>query len=185
MCGRALRGIAVQAQQERAHLTNASLSSVGGPGPPKPPLTRHLASSSERAVRRGTRKCEAGGQAGGRAGRGSVLSIHDPWGYTLSCNTCNSSRHPLSRAGARGVGGGGQGGGGVTARIHSQVIDWNQPPRCHVYCLGRSMVRHCSWGRWGGRCGPASPLWAQGVPSEPPLTKRCKSSSPHSRRLQD
>ena len=70
----------------------------------------------------------------------------------MSCNTCNSSRHPLSRAGAgRGWAEWGGAGGGVTARIHSQVIDWNQPPRCHVYCLGRSMVRHCSWGRGGGK----------------------------------
>ena len=92
------------------------------------------------------------GRGRGRGWGGSVLSIHDPWCYTLSCNTCNLSRHPLSRAvcgavragaGAGAVGGG----GGRTARIHSQVMNWNQPPKCHVYCLGSSMVRHCSRGQ--------------------------------------
>ena len=60
-----------------AHLTNASLSSVGGLGPPKPPLTRHLVSSSEWAVRRGTHagKREAGSQAGGHGESQSYRSM--------------------------------------------------------------------------------------------------------------
>ena len=96
-------GVWCRRNNREAHLTNASLSSVGGLGPPKPPLTRHLVSSSERARRCDAARTRANArQAGGRAGRhawrGSVLSIHDPWCYTLSCNTCNLSRHPLSRA---------------------------------------------------------------------------------------
>ena len=75
---------------KEAHLTNASLSSVGGLGPPKPPLTRHLVSSSERARQCDAARTRANARQAGRQGwRESVLSIHDPWCYTLSCNTCN------------------------------------------------------------------------------------------------
>ena len=108
-----------------------------------------------------------------RGGRESVLSIHDPRCYTLSCNTCNLSHHPLSRAARRGAATRGAGGGvggargkcNETARIHSQVMNWNQPPRCHVYCLGSSMVRHCSWGQGRDTWGLAEPyreayLWS-------------------------
>ena len=66
-------GVWCRRDNGEAHLTNASLSSVGGLGPPKPPLTRHLVSSSERAVpcdkaqggtRRGqTRGTHAGGES--------------------------------------------------------------------------------------------------------------------------
>ena len=174
-----------------AHLTNASLSSVGGLGPPKPPLTRHLVSSSERAEGSATRHARGrmrGRQPGGRAWRESVLSIHDPWCYTLSCNTCNLSRHPLSRAvcGAvwAGAGAGAVGGrGGGAARIHSQVMNWNQPPRCHVYCLGSSMVRHCSRAgatSTGGQHSATreaylgSSHWRRGRRSSRPLSRRLR-----------
>ena len=61
--------------------------------------------------------------------------------------------------------------GGGTARIHSQVMNWNQPPRCHVYCLGSSMVRHCS--RAGATStGGQHSATARGVPWEPPLATR-------------
>ena len=72
------------------------------------------------------------------------------------------SSSPLQGRGRGGWAWWGGAGGGVTARIHSQVIDWNQPPRCHVYCLGRSMVRHCSWGR-GGRGKVRASLRAMGA----------------------
>ena len=56
--------------------------------------------------------------------------------------------------------------GGGTARIHSQVMNWNQPPRCHVYCLGSSMVRHCS--RAGATStGGQHSATARGVPWAP------------------
>jgi len=75
------------------------MPSGSGSGPPKPPLTRHRVSSSERAGRCDAGNARANARRAGRQGwRESVLSIHDPWCYTLSCNTCNLSRHPLSRA---------------------------------------------------------------------------------------
>ena len=97
-CG-AVCGCGVQAQQRGSSdkCLIVIMPSGSGSGPPKPPLTRHRVSSSERAG-----QCDAARANARRAGRQgwreSVLSIHDPWCYTLSCNTCNLSRHPLSRA---------------------------------------------------------------------------------------
>ena len=105
VCGRGcdawVCGCGVQAQQRGSSdkCLIVIMPSGSGSGPPKPPLTRHRVSSSEREGRCGAGKCEGECEAGGQAGwRESVLSIHDPWCYTLSCNTCNLSRHPLSRA---------------------------------------------------------------------------------------
>ena len=121
-----------------AHLTNASLSSVGGLGPPKPPLTRHLVSSSERAEGGATRHARGqtrGRQPGRRAWRESVLSIHDPWCYTLSCNTCNLSRHPLSRAVCGAVRCGAWGGNCSDPQPSDEHESLTRA--CHVYCLGK------------------------------------------------
>eukprot|EP00964_Phaeocystis_antarctica_P032354 scaffold18317_cov59-Phaeocystis_antarctica.AAC.1 len=53
------------------------MPSGSGSGPPKPPLTRHRVSSSERAGRCGAGKCKGKREAGGRAGVERVSPI-DP-----------------------------------------------------------------------------------------------------------
>ena len=63
---------------KEAHLTNASLSSVGGLGPPKPPLTRHLVSSSERARQCDAARTRANARQAGRQARVERVSPIDP-----------------------------------------------------------------------------------------------------------
>ena len=44
------------------------------------------------------------GRGRGRGWGGSVLSIHDPWCYTLSCNTCVCDITPSPEQGRDGAG---------------------------------------------------------------------------------
>ena len=83
VCGGAVRcvgvGCGVQAQQRGSSdkCLIVIMPSGSGSGPPKPPLTRHRVSSSERAGRCDAGKCEGECEAGGQAGVERVSPI-DP-----------------------------------------------------------------------------------------------------------
>ena len=186
-------GCGVQAQQRSSSdkCLIVIMPSGSGSGPPKPPLTRHRVSSSERAGRCDAGNARANARRAGRQGwRESVLSIHDPWCYTLSCNTCNLSRHPLSRAVCGAVRCGavrcGAWGGNCSDPQPSDEHE-SLTRACHVYCLGKI---DCSSRQLGARAGEVGKGWGQhsamarGVPLEPPLATHRRVSSPLSRRLQ-
>ena len=172
-------GVWCRRDNGEAHLTNASLSSVGGLGPPKPPLTRHLVSSSERARRCDAARTRANARRRQAGRHGESQSYRSMTHGVTRCRVIHAIWVVIPSPGQCAVRCGAWEG---TARIHSQVMNWNQPPRCHVYCLGSSMVRHCS------RAGATS-TWGQhsatarGVPWSPHWRRGCRSSRPLSRRL--